>query len=77
MLILATVFSIGTDRDSAVDYINYCWAEVEGYSKFGSFTGNNSSDGPFIYMPFSPSYFIGLSVALFFMTTLQAALIWR
>jgi hypothetical protein len=54
----ATVFSIGTDRDSAVDYINYCWAEVEGYSKFGSFTGNNSSDGPFIYMPFSPSYFM-------------------
>ena len=54
----ATVFSIGTDRDSAVEYINYCWVEVEGYSKFGSFTGNNSSDGPYINMGFAPSYFM-------------------
>jgi len=52
------VFSIGTDRDSAVEYINYCWVEVEGYSKFGSFTGNNSSDGPYINMGFAPSYFM-------------------
>ena len=50
------VFSIGTDRDSAVEYINYCWAEVEGYSKFGSYTGNTSTDGPYIYTGFSPSY---------------------
>jgi hypothetical protein len=50
------VFSIGTDRDSAVEYINYCWAEVEGYSKFGSYTGNSSTDGPYIYTGFSPSY---------------------
>jgi hypothetical protein len=34
-------------------YIAYCFAEVEGYSKFGSYTGNNSTDGPFVYCGFS------------------------
>jgi hypothetical protein len=31
------------------DYIAYCFAPVEGYSAFGSYEGNGSSDGPFIY----------------------------
>ena len=52
----STVFSIGTDRDSATDYINYCFAEVEGYSKFGTYTGNNSSDGPVIHLGFKPAW---------------------
>ena len=30
-------------------YVAYCFAEVEGYSKFGSYTGNGSTDGPFVY----------------------------
>jgi hypothetical protein len=34
------------------DYIIYAWHSVEGYSKFGSYTGNGSSDGPFVYCGF-------------------------
>ena len=36
--------------------ICYAWHEVDGFSKFGSYTGNNSTDGPFIYTGFSPAF---------------------
>jgi len=36
--------------------IAYCFAEVKGYSKFGSYTGNGSNDGPFVYTGFRPSF---------------------
>lgn len=36
--------------------IAYCFAEVAGYSKFGSYTGNGSADGPFCYTGFRPAY---------------------
>jgi hypothetical protein len=38
------------------NYIAYCFAEVEGYSKFGSYTGNGSTDGPFVYCGFRPRW---------------------
>jgi hypothetical protein len=55
----STLFSVG--NDSAVNtnndnYIAYCFAEVEGYSKFGSYTGNGSTDGPFVYTGFRPAF---------------------
>ena len=37
-------------------YIAYCFAEISGYSKFGSYTGNSSADGPFIYTGFKPAF---------------------
>jgi hypothetical protein len=37
-------------------YVAYCFAQIAGYSAFGSYTGNGSSDGPFIYTGFSPSF---------------------
>ena len=37
-------------------YITYCFAEVEGYSKFGSYTGNGSTDGTFVYTGFRPAF---------------------
>ena len=37
-------------------YIAYCWAEIEGFSKFGSYTGNGSADGPFIYTGGRPAF---------------------
>ena len=37
-------------------YIAYCFAEKKGFSKFGSYTGNNSNDGPFLYMGFKPAF---------------------
>ena len=38
------------------DCIAYCWAEVEGFSKFGSYDGNGNADGPFVYCGFKPAW---------------------
>jgi hypothetical protein len=38
--------------------VAYCFAEIAGYSKFGSYTGNGSTDGPFVYTGFRPRYFL-------------------
>ena len=43
---------------SANNYIMYAFASVEGYSKAGSYTGNGSTDGPFVYTGFRPRYLI-------------------
>jgi len=37
-------------------YVAYCWAEVDGYSKIGKYTGNGSADGPFIFTGFRPKF---------------------
>jgi hypothetical protein len=49
---------LGTDNgvNGSYDYIAYCFADVKGYSKFGSYTGNGSLDGPFIYTGFLPEF---------------------
>ena len=39
-------------------YVAYCFAEKDGYSKFGSYTGNSSSDGSFIYTGFRPAFIL-------------------
>jgi hypothetical protein len=62
----STTFNIGDGQLSAgnrplvntngSNYVAYCWAEVEGYSKFGSYTGNGSTDGPFLYTGFLPRF---------------------
>ena len=55
----STTFSIGTGstvNTSSGTYVAYCFAEVEGYSKFGSYTGNASTDGPFLYTGFRPKF---------------------
>tara|TARA_R100000655_G_scaffold24377_1_gene49032 strand:+ start:225 stop:2753 length:2529 start_codon:yes stop_codon:yes gene_type:complete len=38
------------------DYVAYVFAEIEGYSKFGSFVGNNLLDGPYVYLGFRPAW---------------------
>ena len=38
------------------NYVAYCFAPVAGYSAFGSYTGNGSADGPFVYTGFRPRY---------------------
>ena len=53
----SSVFSIGTNNSGGTqNYVAYCFAEVEGYSKFGSYTGNGSADGPFVYTVFRPAW---------------------
>ena len=57
----SSVFSIGTDGDfnaSGEKVIGYCLSAVKGYSKFGSYTGNGNSEGPFIYTGFKPAFVI-------------------
>ena len=36
--------------------VAYCFAEVDGYSKFGSYEANNSTAGPFIFTGFTPAW---------------------
>jgi hypothetical protein len=43
-------------------YVAYCFAEVEGFSKFGSYTGNGSADGPFVYTGFRPAFVMVKSI---------------
>ena len=53
------VFSVGTATETnGAAQVAYCWAPVAGYSAFGSYTGNGSADGPFIYTGFRPRYFL-------------------
>lgn len=46
------------NNGSAVTYVAYCFAAVPGYSSFGSYTGNGSTDGPFVYTGFRPRFIL-------------------
>ena len=55
----SSVFSIGTNsyvNGSTKNFIAYCFAEKKGFSKFGSYTGNGSSDGSYIHLGFKPAF---------------------
>ena len=57
----SSVFTLGNETQvngSGRNYIAYCFAEIEGFSKFGSYTGNGSTNGPFIYTGFKPALVI-------------------
>jgi hypothetical protein len=58
----SSVFNVGTSTDlnaSGENIIAYCFAEVKGFSKFGSYTGNGSTDGTFVYTGFKPAFVMG------------------
>jgi len=55
----STVFTLGNGsgiNQNTTTYVAYCWAEIAGFSKFGSYTGNGSTDGPFVYTGFRPKF---------------------
>ena len=52
----STVFSVKNEYNSGDNVIAYCFAEKNGFSKFGSYTGNGNADGPFIYTGFKPAW---------------------
>jgi hypothetical protein len=57
----STVWSLGTVTDvnrSTSTYVNYAFSEIAGYSKFGSYTGNGSADGVFVYLGFRPRWLL-------------------
>jgi len=54
----SSVFTIGTGSDanaSGDDFISYHWTSKQGFSKFGSYTGNGNADGNFIWLGFRPA----------------------
>jgi len=55
----STLFTVGDDSDTngtSNNMIAYCFADVQGYSKFGSYTGNGNADGTFVYTGFKPAW---------------------
>ena len=54
----ATNFTVGSNDNvnGGLDYIAYCFTEKTGFSKFGIYQGNSSSNGPFIYTGFRPAF---------------------
>ena len=56
----ASVFSLGNSSgvNGSQNYIAYCFTPVEGFSAFGTYAGNGSSDGPFVFTGFRPKFLI-------------------
>ena len=55
----SSVFSLNNASDineSDDTYIAYLWSEKQGFSKFGSYTGNGNADGTFVYTGFRPAF---------------------
>jgi hypothetical protein len=55
----SSVFSLGDNQNvnaNTSTYIAYCFAEKKGYSKFGSYTGNGSTDGTYVHLGFKPAF---------------------
>jgi len=53
---LLNLGSSGSSNGSSQTYVAYCFTSIEGYSKFGKYTGNASDDGPFVYTGFRPAW---------------------
>jgi len=56
-----SVFSVGGSsgmNGNTQTYVAYCFAEIAGFSKFGSYTGNYSVNGPFVYCGFRPKFIL-------------------
>jgi hypothetical protein len=55
----ASVFSVGTAAAVNANndtYVSYLFSAVPGFSKFGSYTGSTSADGPFVWLGFRPAF---------------------
>ena len=55
----SSVFTVGSSGDvnnNGETVVAYCFAEKKGFSKFGSYTGNGSTDGTFVYTGFKPAF---------------------
>jgi hypothetical protein len=53
---LINLFANDENNGNGNGMIAYCFAEKQGYSKFGSYTGNGSTDGTFVYTGFKPAF---------------------
>jgi hypothetical protein len=61
----SSTFTVAGDGANILNatYVSYLWAEVPGFSKFDSYTGNGAADGPFVYTGFRPKYVVIKSLA--------------
>jgi len=61
----STLVTLGDGSDTNGDgetHIAYCWSEVQGFSKFGVYEGNNNADGTFVYTGFRPAFVLSKSI---------------
>jgi len=56
----SSIFTVGTSSalNASGNYIAYLFNEVEGYSRFGSYTGNGDPEGVFVFTGFKPAFVI-------------------
>tara|TARA_B100001564_G_scaffold300011_1_gene266712 strand:- start:350 stop:1444 length:1095 start_codon:yes stop_codon:yes gene_type:complete len=56
--VTSTTFNVGSDFSVNGGYpiVAWCWAEKQGYSKFGTYKGNGDANGPFVYTGFKPAF---------------------
>ena len=57
----SSVFTVNTDstvNTNGSNYVAYCWTPIAGFSAFGSYTGNGSTDGTFVYTGMRPRYIL-------------------
>jgi hypothetical protein len=57
----SSIITVGTSDNinrNGDNIVMYAFAEVEGFSKFGSYIGNGSTDGPFVYTGFRPAFVV-------------------
>jgi hypothetical protein len=55
----SSIITVGDNtkvNSSGEQHIAYCFKEIQGYSKFGSYTGNGNADGSFVYTGFKPAW---------------------
>lgn len=52
----SSTFSVGGNFSNGYTYVNYLFAPIAGFSAFGSYVGNGSTDGPFIHLGFRPKF---------------------
>ena len=54
----ASTFEVGAGEANGETLVTYCFHSVEGFSKIGTYTGNGSADGPFVYTGFRPAWIL-------------------
>ena len=63
----SSVFSLGDDTNTNTDgdkFVAYCFHSVQGYSKFGNYTGNGNTNGTFVYTGFKPAFLLWKGIDL-------------
>jgi len=54
--VTSTTYNVSIDLVEQKDFVSYCFAPIQGYSKFDSYEGNSNANGPFIYTGFKPAF---------------------